>query len=670
MKVALSIALFGSSHAAQVTPIQKVLTMMGEMKAKGIAEKEDEATKYSAFEQWCGNQQRVKTNEVSAGNDKMEQLKATIEKEAVSIRKLTDRIEELDEDVANWSKDKSAAQGVRTEENAEYRKTLQDYDESLSALNDAIATLQKRTGDVAQASASLLQLKRSKVVPDEAKSALSVFLEQSDPDERLFHKAPEANAYEFQSGGIVEMLEKLKDEFDGKRSTLVEEETKAQHAFDSIAQQLTTNINNAMHESSQRNELRQKAKQNKAEAEGDLVSTTNDRDEDQRYLDETVALCMQKAKDFAARQQLRADEIEAISKAMEIIGSGEVAGAGEKHLPTMFMQKSLAHLRSSEENPLQSQAASFLADRARISGSRLLTEAAEQAAANPFGKVKKLIKDLISKLMQEAAAEAEKHGFCQAELAKNKQTRESRTADVNSLTNDIDGLNADIASLTQDISDLATAVKELDQAVSDETETRMEAKAKNAQTLKEAREAQTAVESAMAVMKDFYAKAATATAFVQQSSKGPADDAPEMISDEPYQGMAGSGGNIVDFLEVILTDFERLESETAASEESESEEYKNFMFESKKDKALKENESKHKSNTKTDKESALHSAQAELKSNQEQLAKANEYYAKLKPSCVDSGITYEERVKQREAEMQSLSEALKILQGQDLPTLR
>ena len=161
------LSLMGVSASTQsVTPIQKVLTMMGEMKAKGIAEKEDEATKYSAFEQWCGNQQRVKTNEVSAGNDKIEQLKATIEKEAVSIRKLTDRVEELDEDVANWSKDKSAAQKVRTEESAEYAKTMQDYDESLSALNDAIATLQKRSGDVAQASASLLQLKRSKVVPE------------------------------------------------------------------------------------------------------------------------------------------------------------------------------------------------------------------------------------------------------------------------------------------------------------------------------------------------------------------------------------------------------------------------------------------------------------------------------------------------------------------------
>merc|ERR1719240_1977295 len=121
------------------------------------------------------------------------------------------------------------------------------------------------------------------------------------------------------------------------------------------------------------------------------------------------------------------------------------------------------------------------------------------------------------------------------------------------------------------------------------TETRMEAKAKNEQTIKEAKEAQVAVEEATAVLKDFYAKSAEATALVQQ----PAADAPETF-DKPYTGMGTSGGNVVDFLEVILTDFERLESETTSQEAAEADEYDKFMFESKKDKALKENEIKQK----------------------------------------------------------------------------
>jgi len=136
-------------------------------------------------------------------------------------------------------------------------------------------------------------------------------------------------------------------------------------------------------------------------------------------------------------------------------------------------------------------------------------------------------------------------------------------------------------------------------------------------------------------------------------------------SKAPYKGMGAGGGNVVDFLEVILTDFSRLESETAASEAEEEDSYKTFMFESKKDKALKENESKHKANTKTDKESALHTAEEELKTNQEQLDKANAYYDKLKPQCVDSGITYEERVKQREDEVALLRKCMCLFDGDE-----
>merc|ERR1719436_1430565 len=194
------------------------------------------------------------------------------------------------------------------------------------------------------------------------------------------------------------------------------------------------------------------------------------------------------------------------------------------------------------------------------------------------------------------------------------------------------------------------------------TEERSASKATNEQTIKEAKEAQVAVEQATAIVKAYYAKSAEATAFVQQT---PSEDAPETFT-KPYKGMLPEGGNVVDFLEVILTDFVRLESETSSAEAAEQATYEAFMFESRKDKALKENESKHKTERKADREAALRQANEDLKMTQEELDKALAYYDKLKPTCVHSGVSYEERVKQREAEIQSLQEALKILSGSDL----
>merc|ERR1719335_636275 len=184
------------------------------------------------------------------------------------------------------------------------------------------------------------------------------------------------------------------------------------------------------------------------------------------------------------------------------------------------------------------------------------------------------------------------------------------------------------------------------------TEDRSESKKTNEKTIEDAKEAQTAVEQTIAVLKNYYAKSAEATALVQQS---PIEDAPETFT-EAYKGQLPESGNVISFLDVILSDFARLESETSADEEQEVKECKDFMFESKKDKALKETEKGHKEQKKVDQESALHSAKEELKVEQEELDAASSYYEKLKPSCVDLGIKYEDRVKQREAEIQSLSE--------------
>merc|ERR1719267_319510 len=103
------------------------------------------------------------------------------------------------------------------------------------------------------------------------------------------------------------------------------------------------------------------------------------------------------------------------------------------------------------------------------------------------------------------------------------------------------------------------------------TEIRQAEKAKNEETIKDAQEAQTAVAQALVVLKEFYEKAAEATALLQQQP-----EAPE-IFDKPYTGMQSENGGVVGMLEVIESDFARLEADTKASEASAQKEYDEFM---------------------------------------------------------------------------------------------
>merc|ERR1719162_2899953 len=137
----------------------------------------------------------------------IEVLKADIQKYAADIELLTKEIAVHEEDIAVWTGDIKAAAKVREIEKTDYDALHKDYSESVEALQMAIAVLKKQAYDRKQASlVQVSSLKELNLIPDEAKRAIDAFLAQ-DPEAGLAVAAPEANAYEFQSHGIVEMLE-------------------------------------------------------------------------------------------------------------------------------------------------------------------------------------------------------------------------------------------------------------------------------------------------------------------------------------------------------------------------------------------------------------------------------------------------------------------------------
>jgi prefoldin subunit 5 len=649
---------------AGVTPIQKVITLLQDMKAKADGVARDEEIAFSAFKQWCDDTSRQRQQSIQKGEDLMEQLSAQIQKAQSDISTLSDEIQALDSQIGLWNQDKKAATEVRNKEKADYQTTHTDYSESIDAVSRALVVLKQQAHDRKQAGAALLQVTALKGVPASAKRVVEAFLQQSqDP---LAVSAPEANAYEFQSGGVVDMLEKLQDKFRDERSSLEREEMDAKHAFEQMAQDLTDEVERATAEKGRKTRVMGQTKEDLATAQGDLADTTAARDADKTYLEDMVAGCEQKSGDFEQRKQLRADELVAIDKAIEILGSGAVSGAGEKHLPQL-VQTSLSLLRSNggAKSPLQAKAAAFLQAQAKKLGSKTLSLLAAKANDDPFGKVKKMIKDMIVRLMEEANEETEHKGWCDTELATNKVQRDSKSEQVATLTAQADQLTADIAKLTQEIADLSASIAELDAATAKATELRNAEKAKNKETIADAKAASVAVGQALAVLKEFYAKAAEATALVQGQQRGWEDDAPETFS-KTYTGLGDENGGVVGMLEVIASDFARLESDTTTAEETAASEYKTFMNDSEVDKATKSTDSDNKSKTKTRKEGELVTTNKDLKGTQAELDAALSYYEKLKPSCVDAGVNYDDRVKRREEEIQSLKEALSILSGDDI----
>merc|ERR1719321_2607538 len=101
-------------------------------------------------------------------------------------------------------------------------------------------------------------------------------------------------------------------------------------------------------------------------------------------------------------------------------------------MPHLFLQKKSSrnllavltkkHVQSNPEDGKQ-MVISFLKTQGYKIKSTLLTSLASQIQADPFAKVKKLIQDLIERLLQESADEANQKGWCDKAMSDAEQKR-------------------------------------------------------------------------------------------------------------------------------------------------------------------------------------------------------------------------------------------------------
>jgi flagellar biosynthesis chaperone FliJ len=292
-------------------------------------------------------------------------------------------------------------------------------------------------------------------------------------------------------------------------------------------------------------------------------------------------------------------------------------------------------------------------------GSHVLAAVASKIEASPFDKVIRMIKELVDKLTEQVNDEATQKGWCSTELSKNEQSRTTLADDVSNLKNLIDELDASIQKLTQEVMDLSAAIEQLNTAVTEGTAQRTKDSAINAQTVADAKAAEEAVEQALAILQEFYEKAGTATALAQQQPT------PPPTWEEAYTGMQSRSGGVIGMLQVILSDFMKLAADTVAQEEADQREFEAFIEDSRVAKLEKEQDIKSK-NTLIDKQSARKiESEEDLRTAQKQLDAALDYFEKLKPTCVNTDMSFEERQRRRDEEIQSLKEALRILNGEE-----
>jgi len=676
----------------------KVIQMLEEMSFKAKEEKNAEAVNYAKFTTFSKQERASLQANIDKDSQSVEQLGASIVKAESDAKSLAQEVSDLNALEAKSDTELKAATAQRAKDNKAFLKEQQDYSESIGALERAIGVMNKRDFDIK--GTSLLQLSRDSKLPAQAQAMVAAFLSDVSANDDAY-APPEAHAYEFQSGGIIELLKKLKLEFEDKRGTLEKEEQNSSHAFEMIKADLEKTIKNSQIEASEKTKQKEQRTESAALDKKVLAGTQKSKAMTVNQLKDLVQETQEKALSFEEKQALRDDEIEAIAKAIEILSSPDAADASAKHLVHLQMPASFVQLRGTSEEAMspRHRVRQFLEQAGVRLKSKDISLLAQKIGDDPFAKVKKLIDGMINRLMEEANADAEHEGYCDKEMGKSKLTRNRLTEEIDSLTAAQEEGKANIAMLTQRIATLSKEVKELQQAMADATELRSGEKKKNAQTIEEAQKAQKAVSSALAVLEEFYKRAAQATAFVQTSSKR-ATRPVKMGSEEwdslanpdfkgtvdwghkagmqtqgggrgdpggeAYTGQQEAAGGVLALLNVCLSDFNALEADTKASEKEAQTEYDKFMTDSKRGTATRMQAIEMREADQAAASSKLSEDTADLKRTQDELLAAERYHKELVPQCIDQGMTWEEVQAARQAEITSLKEALEIFSRDDI----
>jgi len=683
MKVAsILLAFAGLVAATEVSPVQKVIELLGECKAKVAKDLAAETKVMEEYTTFCDDELKEKGYAIETATRELADLAAAIDKDtAVSMAK-ADEIATLASTIAAKEGELAEATKARASEaetfataEKELVKSVDEASRAYTALSKGMAFMQggnkvEAKKQMEAVTSAINAVINGISIKTESKRKLKSFLQQANSntaDDELTLKQPQAKmvAYESKSGGILQTIKDMQEKAEGELSDLRKKEMSNTHNFKMIEQGLNAEIAHGNEKLGLAKSAKVSAEEAIGTATGDQTETAKTKAADEEYSKNLKTECETTAMEWDARQKSAKEEMAAIDKASEILTTGVVAFSQVgvrhkmKHLSGIDMDDD-DESDHSDTQYLRSRISSKLQQLGKKYHSFALMQLAGRASSDPFVKIRGLIEEMIAKLMKEAQEEASQKAFCDKEMGESTKSQEIKTATIAKLTARMDEAATTIATLKEAVKTLQAEIAEIDSSQSEATAIRTEENEKNVKAMKDFKDSADAVIAAIGVLKSFYEGALIQTKATTQRKSG-----------QPSFGSAktDAGSGIISVLEVAESDFTRLYAETETEEDAAAAAYEKLSKENAVSKATKEADAK-------GKESEIKSLTVQLDQHTEdhsttsdELDAVNAYIDKLKPQCESKVMSYAEKKAAREAEIAGLKEALSILEGKDMAFL-
>jgi len=701
----LKIAADADAHGkGSISPVESVINLIEKLMKETDEEAKKDAASYDKFACFCKEQADEKLYSVEKATEKSNLLQAQIEQLTAEITALDKDVTKLNREIDDLKTECDDQQAARDKAFAAYVAIRDDLAGAIAGASEAIEML-----SAAKAPGTFLEQKQTV-----AKTMLLVATAHGSlPDDQQNDKALESllqlttsedpKASEFHSGAIIDMMKTFMKKFKNHKNEVDAAENDEKHTFD-MAQAARKNQLKAL-EDTVAEESKQSAEKQEAKnaASDDDAKTNANKNADNAFLNDLASQCEQKAKDWDQRSSTRVAEMGALSKALGVL-KGEVAGnygansklglVAKKQQPvkapasqsdaeedadlddkvdgtendvdsllqTEGGSVSFLEKTSRKHKAAAQKAIGYLQKQAKALKSASLETLMMQMKEDHFVKVRTMIKDMIAKLEADASAEADQKAWCDEEMTKAMDQRDTNIGEIEGDTAAVTEAEAKQLQLTEEINTLMKENAQMAEGLKEATSLRMEEKADNEKTVTDSTAGLAGVTKAMQILKDFYDNAFVQFTPANAGADGQTvgDLAPDSASGE-YHGNQDAASGIMGQIEVIKSDFERTIETVNTAESDAEEEFQNYKSDTESNIADKEDLIRTKTAEKNTQLSNKADSTDDLKDHTTLKEEALAELRKLKPACVSTGSDYAETVARREQEIESLKNAYVIL---------
>lgn len=668
---AVKTASFRADAFAGGSPVLKAVEMLEDLEKKVIGAAKTEEESYWKYTMWCQNESQATQWQITSNEQAKEMLTADIAKATASISSAALHLADIAQYESTDEADLKAATLLREKEASDFKALELELVEGIRTTQAAQTKLEQDIlasgGKVAKKGAFLQTEKR----PSKAMEAFSdVMVELT-------------NAAALSAVEDMKQYPSLLEQAEAEQSALAQRRVNSQlgistepkkekrHAADflKLKNALEGKIRAVKQDLERTKKELADARARKAKAEGELAVAEQDIKTGKQYLLQVERGCMEKAAQFQQQKKNRQDEVKAVQAALKALRGIMDTSAAKQGLFS-FLQMSSSSSRSKAAGQTVATLALKRVQQLAVSlkstvldklASKMRVVSRYGGGGDVFGKMRKLIQEMIDTLEQKNRDETGKKAFCDQEMKHTKTALDEREDEAKRKKAAVELASSQVAQLRQELATLADELGQI--AASDQELTKMR-EAEHEEHVKAYKDLQlgvAGVQAAIKALRDYYSQDRQPVSVDMAASMALAAEGRAPRLAEVEASTAGAG--VISLLEVVESNFARNMADLQSQDRNAQENYDQMIHESQVLKAQKNADVKHKTTEATNLERSVTELRSDSASAQQQFEAVTEYLAKLKDECTAKVETREERIARRAKEMEGLQEALSILEA-------